>query len=457
MGNSSTKKKSTLNTDKKDIKSDNKNFTMIKDNKTTIKNQNNKENIKICDKMLKDGQFENKTKENHSEGQKKIFKTKIENQIIEKSKVKKTKDEKYDYLSNNKQDIIDFDIYSKPKNNKNIDNNVNNNDIEINLNINNCNKYLNNISDDELLGCDEDDDDEDSDNFKGHNKKKESNKLNESYISLDLMNKDENIKFNLDIIWIDEKVNNSENQSYLEKMKKDYPNIKITTYDNLEQGFNEILKLEFVSIFVIVSGRLYSKYYHKLEENLVNIKCIPINLIFTSSKFKKILERTEPDTEQVISYDIQKSINNSFYNSGGVFDNYEEVANYLNIFNSNFSKKQINGKLYNLSYEGLFTFNYLKSDAELLAPILYKDIITKKKILYDEIKKFNEFLLSYNNTDINYLIEPLSLLKKIPIEIISKYWTRVYTIESKFYRELNNKLMKSDIQLYDIYIRTLYF
>ena len=457
MGNSSTKKKSTLNTDKKDIKSDNKNFTMLKDTKTTVKNQNNKKNIKIGDKMLKDGQFENKTKENHSEGQKKIFKTKIENQIIEKSKVKKTKDEKYDYLSNNKQDIIDFDIYSKPKNNKNIDNNVNNNEIEINLNINNCNKYLNNISDDELLGCDEDDDDEDSDNFKGHNKKKESNKLNESYISLDLMNKDENIKFNLDIIWIDEKVNNSENQSYLEKMKKDYPNIKITVYDNLEQGFNEILKLEFFSIFVIVSGRLYSKYYHKLEENLVNIKCIPINLIFTSSKFKKILERTEPDTEQVISYDIQKSINNSFYNSGGVFDNYEEVANYLNIFNSNFSKKQINGKLYNLSYEGLFTFNYLKSEVELLAPILYKDIITKKKILYDEIKKFNEFLLSYNNTDINYLIEPLSLLKKIPIEIISKYWTRVYTIESKFYRELNNKLMKSDIQLYDIYIRTLYF
>lgn len=33
----------------------------------------------------------------------------------------------------------------------------------------------------------------------------------------------------------------------------------------------------------------------------------------------------------------------------------------------------------NLSYEGLFTFNYLQSDNELLAPILYKDIITKKK------------------------------------------------------------------------------
>jgi len=51
----------------------------------------------------------------------------------------------------------------------------------------------------------------------------------------------------------------------------------------------------------------------------------------------------------------------------------------LNKFNSNFSKKQVSGNLYNLSYEGLFIFNYLKSEIELLTPILYKDIVTKKK------------------------------------------------------------------------------
>ena len=352
-------------------------------------------------------------------------------------------------LENNKSN--DFDIGSKVKN---IDNNIEFDDIETNLNINNNNKFICYFDNDKDCNID---DYKDINDFETHEIKEGKNDVNESFISLDLMNKDENAKYNLDIIWIDEKINNSENKNYLEKMKNDYPNIKINVYDNLEEGFNEILNLEFVSTFVIVSGRLYSQYYHKLKENLVKIKCIPINLIFTSSKFKKILENIEPDTEQIISYDIQKSINNSFYNSGGVFDDYEEVAKYLDKFNSNFSKKQINGNLYNLSYEGLFTFNYLKSDIELLAPILYKDIITKKKISYDEIKIFNDFLLSYGNSDINYLIEPLSLLKNIPIEIISKYWTRVYTIESKFYRELNNKLMKSDIKLYDIYIRTLYF
>lgn len=380
--------------------------------------------------------------------------TKTENTIAKSNKIKHLEaDEEYEDIM--KEDIenntsYNFDIGSKIKN---IDNNVDIDDLKTNLNINNYNKFVNNFDVDKYFN----NDDEDDADFENDKIKEEKNELNESFICLDLMNKDENEKYNLDIIWIDEKINNSENKSYLEKMKNVYPNIKINVYDNLEEGFNEILNLEFVCIFVIVSGRLYSRYYHKLKENLVKLKCIPINIIFTSISFKKILENIEPDTEQIISYDIQKSINNSFYNSGGVFDDYDEVAKYLNKFNSNFSKKQINKNLYNLSYEGLFTFNYLKSDIELLAPILYKDIITKKKISYDEIKKFNDFLLSYGNSDINYLIEPLSLLKKIPIEIISKYWTRVYTIESKFYRELNNKLMKSDINLYDIYIRTLYF
>ena len=240
-------------------------------------------------------------------------------------------------------------------------------------------------------------------------------------------------------------------------MKNNYPNININLFNNLEEGFNKLLSLEFVSIFVIVSGRLYSQYYNKLKNNLNKIKCIPINLIFTSFFFKKILENKEPDIDQVISYDIKTSINNSFYNSGGVFDNYDEVAKYLNKFNSYFSKKTFDEKKNELSYEGLFTFNYLKSDLDLLAPILYKDIITKKKISYDEIKEFNKYLLDIGNNEINYLIEPLNILKYVPLEIVCKYWIRIYTIESIFYKEINNKLMNLEIKFYHIYIRTLYF
>ena len=297
----------------------------------------------------------------------------------------------------------------------------------------------------------------DEDEIEKEEDEEEENEINKSFINISLIKHDETNKIFLDIIWIDEKVFNSENQYYFEKMKLSYPNIKINLYDDLEEGFNNILDLEFVSIFVIVSGRLYSRYYNKLKDNLNKIKCLPINLIFTSSKFKNILENKEKDIENIISYDIQKSINNSFYNSGGVFDKYEDVAEYLNKYNSNFTKKKFSGNLYNLSYEGLFTFNYLKSDTELLAPILYKDIITKRKITYDEIIQFNKYLLSIGNPEINYLIEPLSILRYTPIDIVCKYWARIYTIECAFYKQLNNKLMNSEFKLYDIYIKTLYY
>ena len=92
-----------------------------------------------------------------------------------------------------------------------------------------------------------------------------------------------------------------------------------------------------------------------------------------------------------------------------------------------------------------------------MAPILYKDIITKRKITYDEIIQFNKYLLSIGNPEINYLIEPISILRYTPIDIVCKYWARIYTIECAFYKQLNNKLMNSEFKLYDIYIKTLYY
>ena len=112
------------------------------------------------------------------------------------------------------------------------------------------------------------------------------NDIHKSFIDIDLIKHTDESKFCLDIIWIDEKVFNSENQDYFKDMNNNYPNININLFNNLEEGFNKLLSLEFVSIFVIVSGRLYSQYYHKLKNNLDKIKCLPINIIFTSVEIK---------------------------------------------------------------------------------------------------------------------------------------------------------------------------
>ena len=78
----------------------------------------------------------------------------------------------------------------------------------------------------------------DEDEIEKEEDEEEENEINKSFINISLIKHDETNKIFLDIIWIDEKVFNSENQYYFEKMKLSYPNIKINLYDDLEEGFN---------------------------------------------------------------------------------------------------------------------------------------------------------------------------------------------------------------------------
>ena len=83
-----------------------------------------------------------------------------------------------------------------------------------------------------------------------------------------------------------------------------------------------------------------------------------------------------------------------------------------------------------INYEGILTFEYLESEEDLLAPALYKDIITNEVITEEDCKKFHEFIISLNEKDLNCLIKNLYLFKYIPYEILTKYWARCYTIDS---------------------------
>ena len=51
---------------------------------------------------------------------------------------------------------------------------------------------------------------------------------------------------------------------------------------------------------------------------------------------------------------------------------------------------------------------------------------------------------------------PIITMRNIPIEILSKYYARLYTIESNFYRDLNRDLESNQTQNYLPYIKALY-
>ena len=58
--------------------------------------------------------------------------------------------------------------------------------------------------------------------------------------------------------------------------------------------------------------------------------------------------------------------------------------------------------------------------------------------------------------ELKNLINQLLVDTPIPIPILVKYWVRLYTLESKFYGEMNYTLIKKLNNDFDIYIRVLY-
>ena len=111
----------------------------------------------------------------------------------------------------------------------------------------------------------------------------------------------------------------------------------------------------------------------------------------------------------------------------------------------------------NRTNDVLLTFEYIDCKEKLLLPMFFKALIS-------DIKKENFFTYTnylYNtyskeNQDINNLLAPIITMRNIPLEILSKYYARLYTIESNFYRDLNRDLESNQTKNYLPYIKALY-
>ena len=230
----------------------------------------------------------------------------------------------------------------------------------------------------------------------------------------------------------------------------------LLTYDNIENDFNNYYSNTFVPIFTIVSGKLWGRYLQYFKRNINKIINIPYVVIFTSKIFEKILIRDKPDEEHILSYDTINEINDPFYNPGGVISSLKELLKKIESFKLG-KKYEIKKRTFEKKdFEGVLTFEYLQNEDDLLAPALYKEIITNEPIK-EEIKRLMDYFLSYDNKYLNNLYLNLKYFENIPFEIFSKYSARTYTYETEFYKTINNDLMKSKMNdYYKTYIKILY-
>ena len=236
------------------------------------------------------------------------------------------------------------------------------------------------------------------------------------------------------VIWIDENLDSEENKKYTKELNS-FGSLIVRLFKNLDKAIEYLKNIEFQETKIILSGKLYHKFIKKFEENIIDMCVAPKIIILTRNK-------------QIFIDNNKDYLNNEFFNFGGIVDTFQEVTKFLK--NENKLKKLNNEDDIQL------TFEYIDKKEKLLLPLFFKtliDNISKNKMdkytssLYDEYSK---------NEKIQNLLGSIKSIPNIPIEILSKYYARLYTAESDFHKNLNKELGLNKVEKYLPFIKTLY-
>ena len=245
------------------------------------------------------------------------------------------------------------------------------------------------------------------------------------------------------IIWIDKNVNRDKNKEY-QKTIESYNNIEFKCFEEVEKGIEYIKQIKFQKTIIITSGRLYPKFYYSLKSCEHELYIIPKIIIFTGNaiKFYSQIDKSLP-------------IDDSFYNIGKVVDNIEEVKKFIetsiNNYNCEFEENEEN----RIKNENLI-FRTISNENELILPIFYSKYLINTT--EEQIYNFNNEVSKMKDNDeiIQFLFSQLVEAKKIPINILIKFWLRAYSTNGSFNEKINEKLLKKEYNDYLPFIQKLY-
>ena len=266
------------------------------------------------------------------------------------------------------------------------------------------------------------------------------------------------------IIWIDREIYNEENQGYVKDLEQlGYKKLRL--FEKIGEALDYMKSIQFEETKIIVSGRLFNEFINIFKANILDICFMPKIIVFTGNK-KRFLSYNQ---------DYEK-IENKFYTYGGIATIIDEIKDFLNKENNNINKNllidsQMNQNDSNNNSISLInqdkpkeiknnvdvqlTFEYIDNKYKLILPLFYKALIDKMSSEnMEEYTKSLYNIYSKESKNIKNLLE--QILMPVPIEILAKYYARLYTFESNIQKCINKDLRMNKIDKYKVYIKTFY-
>ncbi len=248
------------------------------------------------------------------------------------------------------------------------------------------------------------------------------------------------------LIWIDQNIDNNENIDYLKEFEKK-KSYDIFTFKNENDGLKKIKEIKFRKTFIIINGSSYHDFIFKFINQINNIYIIPIIIIFTKDK-NSFIENNK---------DIKEIIDNEFYNLGGIQSEFESIKTFIEKSNETKNYFQSNNSMSHSKNidEKFFSIEKIDKIEQLFLPLYYKTLIEINSS--DNFKYLTQILMREYSNDITFnLLSQIRMYEKIPNEILSKFYSRIYTIESNFLQDLNNKILEGNIDEFIPYIKILF-
>ena len=261
------------------------------------------------------------------------------------------------------------------------------------------------------------------------------------------------------ILWIVEDLYNIENLNYQNQLKSEFPGFKFYCYNLVENIIKNIKQIEFENTYVIINGRIYKNFMLDFYTNMKDIYTIPKFVIFSpntsliikdnSINYFKNSDYFYYSKIQILFDDVIKFIKN---------DNilYErEISNYSNSLEILKQVDEINQKNNNQTENKNLIFEYIDCKEKLYLPVYFRTMIKINpddkfdKLTYDLYEEYK------NDQEIGRLLSQIANLKNIPIELLCKYWAKLYTCKG-LHHKINQLLETGKTGKYSLFIKMLY-
>ena len=241
------------------------------------------------------------------------------------------------------------------------------------------------------------------------------------------------------------------------KVNKAHDECNIRLFGKEDHALDYIKKtkrLRFREIIIILAADIFDVFVDKLKNNLNDLYVIPRIIVYNREKNNFFNCRNS-------CLNCCKKKVDKFYRAGGEISSFQEVNNIIDGLQNpaleNISSND-NKKLTSTFGNNSYLFEQIKGKRDLILPTFYKVLLNmaETKNNYEFIQKMYK---SYqNSSDYKKLLTPILNIPDIPLELLSKFYARLYTIEGNFYKDMKNNLRNAQQNntIYMPFIKTLY-